>query len=90
LETEDEIVEARNIEAFDAASAAANNGSGRPSAENVSGKPAGKKPGRPRKNTPAEDDLAATRAKSQCARRSPPSSIRNRVRRKRAEHEHPS
>jgi len=64
LETEDEIVEARNIEAFDAASAAANNGSGRPSAENVSGKPAGKKPGRPRKNTPAEDDLAATRAKS--------------------------
>ena len=64
LETEDEILEARNIEAFDAASAAANNGSGRPSAENVSGKPAGKKPGRPRKNTPAEDDLAATRAKS--------------------------
>ncbi|MGA2559847.1 MAG: excinuclease ABC subunit UvrA [Terracidiphilus sp.] len=64
LETEDEILEARNIEAFDAASAAANNGSGRPSAENASGKPAGKKPGRPRKNTPAEDDLAATRAKS--------------------------
>ncbi len=42
----------------------AKNGISLSSGESSNGKAAKKKPGRPRKNTPAEDDLAATRAKS--------------------------